>query len=50
MGFKAHLEIARDVEERAPNAWLFIILISNPMFELTTLRMPRNEEMAKHFS
>jgi len=33
--FKVHLEIARDIEELAPNAWFFII--SNPVFELTTL-------------
>ncbi|MEM4789438.1 MAG: alpha-glucosidase/alpha-galactosidase [Ignisphaera sp.] len=33
--FKVHLEIARDIEELAPNAWFFIV--SNPVLELTTL-------------
>lgn len=33
--FKLALDIARDVEEKAPNAWL--LLIANPVFELTTL-------------
>ncbi|MEM0027658.1 MAG: alpha-glucosidase/alpha-galactosidase [Ignisphaera sp.] len=33
--FKVHLEIARDIEELAPQAWFFII--SNPVLELTTL-------------
>ncbi|MDK6028867.1 alpha-glucosidase/alpha-galactosidase [Ignisphaera sp. 4213-co] len=33
--FKVHLEIARDIEELAPNAWFFIV--ANPVLELTTL-------------
>jgi alpha-galactosidase len=33
--FKVHLEIAKDIEELAPNAWFFIV--SNPVLELTTL-------------
>lgn len=33
--FKLHMEIARDIEELAPNAWLFIV--SNPVLELTTM-------------
>ncbi len=33
--FKVHLEIARDIEELAPNAWFFIV--SNPVLELTTM-------------
>jgi len=33
--FKLHLDIARDIEELAPNAWFFIV--SNPVLELTTM-------------
>jgi alpha-galactosidase len=33
--FNLHLDIARDIEELAPNAWFFII--SNPVLELTTM-------------
>jgi len=33
--FKLHLNMARDIEELAPNAWLFIV--SNPVLELTTM-------------
>ncbi|MEM1997984.1 MAG: alpha-glucosidase/alpha-galactosidase [Candidatus Bathyarchaeia archaeon] len=33
--FKLHLDIARDLEEHAPNAWFLIV--SNPVLELTTL-------------
>jgi alpha-galactosidase len=33
--FKLALEIARDVEDWAPNAWL--LQVANPVFELTTL-------------
>ncbi|MBS7639877.1 MAG: alpha-glucosidase/alpha-galactosidase [Candidatus Bathyarchaeia archaeon] len=33
--FKLHMEIARDIEELAPNAWLLIV--SNPVLELTTM-------------
>jgi len=33
--FKTHLEIARDIEELAPDAWFFIV--ANPVLELTTL-------------
>lgn len=33
--FKLHLDIARDIEELAPDAWFFIV--SNPVLELTTM-------------
>lgn len=33
--FKLHMDIARDIEELAPDAWLFIV--SNPVLELTTM-------------
>jgi alpha-galactosidase len=33
--FKTHLEIARDIEELAPDAWFLIV--ANPVLELTTL-------------
>ena len=33
--FKVHLEMARDIEELAPNAWFFIV--SNPVLELSTM-------------
>lgn len=33
--FKLAMDIARDIEELAPNAWL--IQVSNPVFELTTM-------------
>ena len=33
--FKLHLDIARDIEEHATNAWFFIV--SNPVLELTTI-------------
>jgi alpha-galactosidase len=33
--FKLHLEIAKDIEELAPNAWFFIV--SNPVLDLTTI-------------
>jgi len=33
--FKLHLEIAKDIEELAPNAWFFIV--SNPVLDLTTM-------------
>jgi alpha-galactosidase len=33
--FKLHLDMAKDIEELAPNAWLFIV--SNPVLELTTM-------------
>jgi len=33
--FKEHLDIARDIEELAPNAWFFIV--SNPVLELSTM-------------
>ena len=33
--FKLHLEIARDIEELAPDSWFFIV--SNPVLELTTM-------------
>ena len=33
--FRVHLGIARDIEELAPNAWLFIV--ANPVLELTTM-------------
>ncbi|MEM4369823.1 MAG: alpha-glucosidase/alpha-galactosidase, partial [Desulfurococcaceae archaeon] len=33
--FKLHMDIARDIEELAPDAWFFIV--SNPVLELTTM-------------
>jgi len=33
--FKLHIDIARDIEELAPDAWFFIV--SNPVLELTTM-------------
>ena len=33
--FKLYMEIARDIEDFAPNAWFFIV--SNPVLELTTM-------------
>ncbi|MEM1990337.1 MAG: alpha-glucosidase/alpha-galactosidase [Candidatus Bathyarchaeia archaeon] len=33
--FKLHMDIARDIEENAPDAWFFIV--SNPVLELTTM-------------
>ncbi|MCX8162622.1 MAG: alpha-glucosidase/alpha-galactosidase [Candidatus Bathyarchaeota archaeon] len=33
--FKLHLDIAKDIEDLAPDAWFFIV--SNPVLELTTM-------------
>ena len=33
--FKLHMDIARDIEDLAPDAWFFIV--SNPVLELTTM-------------